>query len=80
MLKDAEKYAEKDKKLKELIGKSYNMTHIIVYDRVILINCLEMRNKIDTQIHDIETKLDEYKDQLDADEITQLKEDCNAVR
>merc|ERR1711988_1774675 len=35
MLKDAEKYAEKDKKLKELI---------------------EMRNKIDTQIHDIETK------------------------
>ena len=39
-----------------------------------------MRNKIDTQIHDIETKMDEYKDQLDADEITQLKEDCNAVR
>jgi len=59
MLKDAEKYAEKDKKLKELI---------------------EMRNKIDTQIHDIETKLDEYKDQLDADEITQLKEDCNALK
>jgi len=59
MLKDAEKYAEKDKKLKELI---------------------EMRNKIDTQIHDIETKMDEYKDQLDADEITQLKEDCNALK
>jgi len=59
MLKDAEKYAEKDKKLKELI---------------------EMRNKIDTQIHDVETKLDEYKDQLDADEITQLKEDCNALK
>ena len=47
---------------------------------MLLINYSEMRNKIDTQIHDIETKMDEYKDQLDADEITQLKEDCNAVR
>merc|ERR1711892_379265 len=48
MLKDAEKYAEKDKKLKELI---------------------EMRNRCDSQLHDIETKLDDFKDQLDADAI-----------
>merc|ERR1712212_741205 len=48
MLKDAEKYAEEDKKRKELI---------------------EERNRADQTIHDIESKLNEYKDQLDAEEI-----------
>ena len=40
---------------------------------------LEERNRADQVIHDIDTKLDEYKDQLDADEVTQLKEDAASV-
>jgi len=59
MLKDAEKYAEEDKKRKELI---------------------EERNRADSTIHDIETKLDEYKDQLDSDEVKQLKEDAERLK
>lgn len=38
-----------------------------------------MRNRCDSQLHDIETKLDEFKDQLDADEIKQIKEDAARV-
>merc|ERR1712176_869575 len=41
---------------------------------------IEERNRADQVIHDIETKLDEYKDQLDADEITQLKEDAASLK
>ena len=41
---------------------------------------LEERNRADQVIHDIDTKLDEYKDQLDKDEVTQLKEDAAQVR
>lgn len=59
MLKDAEKYAEEDKKRKELI---------------------EERNRADQTIHDIETKLNEYKDQLDADEVKQLQEDAARLK
>jgi len=59
MVRDAEKYAEDDKKRREII---------------------EERNRADQIIHDIETKLDEYKDQLDKDEVTQLKEDAAAVK
>ena len=40
---------------------------------------LEERNRADQVIHDIDTKLDEYKDQFDADEVTQLKEDAASV-
>ena len=40
---------------------------------------IEERNRADQVIHDIDTKLDEYKDQLDADEVTQLKEDAASV-
>ena len=40
---------------------------------------LEERNRADQVIHDIDTKLDEYKDQLDADEVNQLKEDAASV-
>merc|ERR1711972_1114386 len=54
-----EKYAEEDKKRREVI---------------------EERNRADQIIHDIETKLDEYKDQLDKDEVTQLKEDAASVK
>lgn len=39
----------------------------------------EERNRADQVIHDIDTKLDEYKDQLDADEVNQLKEDAASV-
>jgi len=59
MVKDAEKYAEEDKKRREII---------------------EERNRADQIIHDIETKLDEYKDQLDKDEVNQLKEDAAQVK
>lgn len=41
---------------------------------------IEERNRADQVIHDIETKLDEYKDQLDADEVTQLKEDAASLK
>ena len=40
----------------------------------------EERNRADQIIHDIETKLDEYKDQLDNDEVNQLKEDAAQVK
>merc|ERR1719402_1504345 len=59
MVRDAEKYAEDDKKRREMI---------------------EERNRADQIIHDIETKLDEYKDQLDKDEVTQLKEDAARLK
>jgi len=59
MLKDAEKYAEEDKKRKELI---------------------EERNRADNTIHDIETKLNEYKDQLDADEVKTLQDDAARLK
>jgi len=59
MLKDAEKYAEEDKKRKELI---------------------EERNRADQTIHDIESKLNEYKDQLDADEVKTLQEDAARLK
>jgi len=59
MLKDAEKYAEEDKKRKELI---------------------EERNRADQTIHDIESKLDEYKDSLDEAEFNQLKEDAARLK
>jgi hypothetical protein len=39
----------------------------------------EERNRADQIIHDIDTKLDEYKDQLDATEVQQLKDDAAEV-
>merc|ERR1712110_1147276 len=59
MVREGEKYAEEDKKRREMI---------------------EERNRADQVIHDIDTKLDEYKDQLDKDEVTQLKEDAARVK
>jgi len=59
MVRDAEKYADEDKKRREMI---------------------EERNRADQIIHDIDTKLDEYKNQLDANEVQQLKDDAAAVK
>merc|ERR1712174_67394 len=59
MVRDAEKYAEEDKKRKELI---------------------EERNRADQTIHDIESKLNEYKDQLDADEVKTLQDDAARLK
>jgi len=59
MVRDAEKYADEDKKRREMI---------------------EERNRADQIIHDIDTKLDEYKNQLDATEVQQLKDDAAAVK
>merc|ERR1712106_749563 len=59
MLKDAEKYAEKDKKLKELI---------------------EMRNRCDSQLHDTESKVEEFKDQLPTEDHAKIKAQITEVR
>ncbi|XP_046333456.1 stress-70 protein, mitochondrial-like [Haliotis rufescens] len=59
MVRNAEKYAEEDKKRKDVV---------------------EAVNSADSIIHDTETKMDEYKDQLPADECNQLKEKITKVR
>ncbi|XP_046569985.1 stress-70 protein, mitochondrial-like [Haliotis rubra] len=59
MVRNAEQYAEEDKKRKEVV---------------------EAVNSADSIIHDTETKMDEYKDQLPADECNQLKEKITKVR
>ena len=48
MVQQAEKFAEEDKKKKELI---------------------ETVNQAESAIHDIENKMEEYKDQLPAEEV-----------
>jgi len=52
MVKNAEKYAEEDKKKKEIV---------------------EAVNQAEGIIHDTETKMEEYKDQLPSEEYTKLK-------
>ena len=42
-------------------------------------NILEERNRADQTIHDIESKLNEYKDQLDADKVKTLQDDAARV-
>lgn len=59
MVKESEKYAEKDKKRRELI---------------------EEINKAESVLHDTETKMDEYKDQLPKDEYEKLKEGIVKIR
>jgi molecular chaperone DnaK len=59
MVKESEKYAEKDKKRRELI---------------------EEMNKADSILHDTESKMDEYKDQLPKDEYDKLKEGIVKIR
>lgn len=59
MVIDAEKYAEEDKKKKDMI---------------------EAVNQAESVIHDIESKMDEFKDQLPPDEVTKLKEEIEKLR
>lgn len=59
MIKNAERFAEDDKKKKEVV---------------------EAVNKAEGIVHETETKMEEFKDQLPADECTQLKEKIAKVR
>ncbi|TRY91099.1 hypothetical protein DNTS_020399 [Danionella cerebrum] len=59
MVKNAEKYAEEDRRRKERV-EAVNMAEGIV--------------------HDTESKMEEFKDQLPADECTKLKEEISKVR
>jgi molecular chaperone DnaK len=59
MVKESEKYAEKDKKRRELI---------------------EEINKGEAILHDTETKMEEFKDQLPKEEYEKLKEGISKIR
>uniref|UniRef100_A0A6A7FPQ3 Heat shock 70 kDa protein cognate 5-like n=1 Tax=Hirondellea gigas TaxID=1518452 RepID=A0A6A7FPQ3_9CRUS len=59
MVRNAEQYAEEDKKKRELI---------------------EAINQGESIIHDTESKIDEFKEQLPTEEVTKLKEQLNDVR
>merc|ERR1719495_2707986 len=59
MVKEAEQYAESDRRLKEL---------------------QESINTAEGILHDTETKIDEFKDQLPADDVASLKEEIAKVR
>jgi len=59
MVRESEKFAEKDKKRRELI---------------------EEINKAEAILHDTETKMEEFKDQLPADEYERLKKSTQDVR
>ncbi|XP_034398837.1 stress-70 protein, mitochondrial isoform X2 [Cyclopterus lumpus] len=59
MIKNAEKYAEEDRRRKDQV-EAVNMAEGIV--------------------HDTESKMEEFKDQLPADECTKLKEEISKVR
>ena len=59
MVQNAEKYAEQDRKMKEIV---------------------ENVNQAENIIHDTESKMEEFKDQLPADECSKLKEHIEKVR
>lgn len=59
MIRNAEKYAQEDKKRKERV---------------------EIVNSAEGIIHDTETKMEEFKDQLPSDETQKLKEQIKSVR
>lgn len=59
MVKESEKYAEKDKKRRELI---------------------EEINKAEAILHDTESKMEEFKDQLPKEEYEKLKEGITKIR
>ena len=59
MVQNAEKYAEQDRKMKEMV---------------------ENVNQAENIIHDTESKMEEFKDQLPAEECTKLKEHIESVR
>jgi molecular chaperone DnaK len=41
---------------------------------------IEASNQAEGILHDTETKMDEYKDQLDSEEVAKMKEKCTEVR
>jgi len=59
MVHEAEKFAEEDKKKKDVI---------------------ETINQAEGAIHDIESKMEEFKDQLPAEEVEELKKEVETVR
>uniref|UniRef100_A0A673KKI2 Stress-70 protein, mitochondrial n=1 Tax=Sinocyclocheilus rhinocerous TaxID=307959 RepID=A0A673KKI2_9TELE len=59
MIKNAEKYAEEDRRRKD---------------------CVEAVNMAEGIVHDTESKMEEFKDQLPADECNKLKEEMAKVR
>jgi len=59
MVHEAEKFAEEDKKKKEII---------------------ETINQAENAIHDIESKIEEFKDQLPAEEVEELRKEVELVR
>eukprot|EP00111_Clytia_hemisphaerica_P003254 TCONS_00009281-protein len=59
MVHEAEKFAEEDKKKKDII---------------------ETINQAEGAIHDIESKMEEFKDQLPAEEVEELKKEVETVR
>lgn len=59
MIKESEKYAEKDRKRRELI---------------------EELNKAEAILHDTESKMEEFKDQLPKEEYEKLKEGIVKIR
>ncbi|KAK3096200.1 hypothetical protein FSP39_024362 [Pinctada imbricata] len=59
MVKNAEKYAEEDKKRKERV---------------------EVANKADSIIHETETKMEEYKAQLQQEDMDRIKENISKLR
>ena len=59
MVRESEKFAEKDKKRRELI---------------------EEINKAEAVLHDTESKMEEFKEQLPKDEYTKLKEGITTIR
>lgn len=59
MVRNAEQFAEEDKKRKEVV---------------------EAVNQAESIIHDTETKMDEYKSQLPAEDVTKMKEEVEKVR
>lgn len=70
MIKEAEAHAESDrqKKVTYLIGS----THKLIYNNEYLSNHQEITeavNQAESMIHDTETKMEEFKDQLPSDEV-----------
>lgn len=59
MVQEAEKFAEDDKKKKEMV---------------------ETVNQAENAIHDIESKMEEFKDQLPSEEVEELKKEIEKVR
>ena len=74
MVKDAEKYAEEDKKRREIMGEKSFLSKDVFY-----LFFIEERNQADRVIQTIFDSLDEYKDSLNKQEADDLRADANKV-